>query len=73
MSEFSFSPTKLRAQRERLSLPREAVALAIGKSYETVTAYERGRGVPPGTIVGRLAAVLESDPGDFYEATEAAA
>ena len=50
-------PSKLRAMREAASLRREAVAIALGKSYHTIQAYEVGQAVPPGDVLVALAAL----------------
>lgn len=50
-------PPKLRARREAARLRREAVAVALGKSYRTIEAYETGQNIPPGDVLVALAAL----------------
>lgn len=57
----------MRARREALGLSREAVALAVARSSDSIALYERGVVAPPAAIISRLAAVLEVDPGDLFE------
>ena len=46
---------RLRRERERTGLRREAVALQLGKTFSTVTAYERGAIMPPLDVLIDLA------------------
>ncbi|MDP9335912.1 MAG: helix-turn-helix domain-containing protein [Actinomycetota bacterium] len=73
MPVFRFSPNSLRARRKALGLSREVVALRARRGYETIRAYEQGVTVPPGDVIGRLAAALECSPNDLYVKTEAEA
>ena len=50
-------PPKVRAARERAGLRREAVAIALGKSYHTIQAYENGQATPPGDVLVALAQI----------------
>jgi transcriptional regulator with XRE-family HTH domain len=51
----AIDPAKLRAAREHAGLRREPVAIAVGKSYHTVAAYESGQAAPPGNVLVTLA------------------
>ena len=61
-----FDGKLLRQKRVAAGRRREAVAVAIGRSMQSVIAYENGRIDPPVSVVGRLAAVLACSPNDFY-------
>ncbi len=68
MSRQVFSPARLRLARERAGLRREAVALAINRSADMVSAYETTRDHrPPTDVLERLAAVLGIDIGEMFE------
>jgi DNA-binding XRE family transcriptional regulator len=51
----AIDPVKLREARKRAGLDREHVAIALGKSYHTIQAYEVGQAVPPGNVLIALA------------------
>ena len=53
----AIDPARLRAAREHARLSREHVAIELGKSYHTITAYEVGQASPPGNVLIRLAAL----------------
>jgi len=52
----AIDPARLRAAREDAGLSRELVAVELGKSYHTITAYETGQVGPPGHVLIALAA-----------------
>jgi transcriptional regulator with XRE-family HTH domain len=51
------NPSKMRAHREAADLRRQAVAVALRKSYRTIEAYETGHVIPPGDVLVALAAL----------------
>ncbi|MEX2659703.1 MAG: helix-turn-helix transcriptional regulator [Acidimicrobiales bacterium] len=67
MFTLAFSGRRLRQKREAADLRREFIAVAIDRSLGSIIAYESGTIDPPASVVGRLAAVLDCSPADFYE------
>jgi transcriptional regulator with XRE-family HTH domain len=67
-----FRGDRLRSIREASGKPREAVALAIGRSVSTIAGYEAERLTPDAKMVAALAAELGVHPGDFFGETVAA-
>lgn len=63
---YSFSGTRLRQRRKELGLSCPHVAVATGRSVETIRNYEAGRSTPSAEVVGLMASVLEWSPDDFY-------
>jgi len=61
-----FNGTKLRELREQAGLTREHVAIAIGRSAETVGLYERGKVMPPASLVAAMADELGCPAGDLF-------
>jgi transcriptional regulator with XRE-family HTH domain len=53
----AIDPARLRTSREHAGLSREHVAIELGKSYHTITAYEAGQASPPGNVLIHLAAL----------------
>jgi len=53
--------------RDRAKLSREQLAVATGRSAETVELWERGKVQPPGRIVGLIAAALGIEVDDLYD------
>jgi transcriptional regulator with XRE-family HTH domain len=51
----AIDPAKLREARERAGLSREQVAIALGKSFHTIQAYEIRPIIPPGNVLVALA------------------
>ncbi len=49
--------TNLKAARERAGLSREQAALAVGRTWSSMAAYERGVVTPPLAVLDRLAGV----------------
>ena len=62
-----FSGTQLRTRRLALGLRAEHLAVAVGRSVESIRGYEAGRIDPPAAVVGRLAAAVGAHPGDLFE------
>jgi ribosome-binding protein aMBF1 (putative translation factor) len=62
-----FSPSKLRKQREVAGLSREALAVAIDRSWQSVYQYERGRVLPSTEALLRLASALGCELDELCE------
>ena len=62
-----FSPRRLREAREAAGHRREAIAVQVDRSYETVAAYELGRVMPPAPILAQLAGLYGCRVDDFFE------
>jgi transcriptional regulator with XRE-family HTH domain len=60
-----FSGARLRALREAALMTREDVAVAIGRGYMTISAYEADAYAPPGNVRGKLARILGCTPADL--------
>jgi DNA-binding XRE family transcriptional regulator len=58
LATLRFSGGRMRAAREDAWLSREQLAVAIGRGYPTVLAYETGRLRPPTAVCKRLARIL---------------
>lgn len=63
-----FSAVRLRQLRTERAMSREALAVAIGRSYPSVHNYERGSVVPPTETVEHIADALGCEIGDLFEA-----
>ena len=70
MARQRFSGDVLRERREAAHLQREALALRVGRSAQTIALYELGAVSPPVEILSRLADALECVPGDFFAEVE---
>jgi len=70
MIQRTWSGERLRALRRQRGLSREVLAFAIGRSYASLTNYERGVNVPPATVVAALAAHLDCTTDDLFDAKE---
>jgi DNA-binding XRE family transcriptional regulator len=68
-----FSGELLRQARIAAGKSREAVAVGIERSAQTVMLYELGHVDPPVEIVGRLAHLLGVEVSDLFERVEALA
>ena len=55
----SFDGDSLRELRSSRGLSREQIAIAIGGTSQQVALYERGGSVPPTSVLGALAGVLD--------------
>lgn len=56
-----FSPTALRTLRDRARLSQSELAVAIGRSRESIGLYERDLAQPPIDVADRIAAALGVD------------
>ena len=65
-----FSGTQLRTRRLALGLRAEHLAVAVGRSVESVRGYEAGRIDPPAAIVAALADAVGVTPGELFESDE---
>jgi transcriptional regulator with XRE-family HTH domain len=63
----TFSGRALRARRKQLKLSRDALGWAVGRTYSSITNYERGVTTPSGEVIARLAETLECSPNDLFE------
>lgn len=68
-----FVGSLLMARRQEAGRSREWVALKVGRSHATIVLYEQGAVIPPGNMVGALAAALDCSVADFYELVATAA
>lgn len=64
---FVFSPEKLRAERERVGMSRELLAITIGMSASGISLYEAGHRTPPRPVLLRLAGALGCSPRDLVD------
>jgi transcriptional regulator with XRE-family HTH domain len=62
-----FNGRRLRQLRNAAGLPPERLALAVGRSAYTISAYERGVAVPSANMVGRLANAVGARVGDLFD------
>ncbi len=62
-----FDPSKLIAARTRAGLSREQVAVAVCRSYESISFYERGHVKPPTPVIERLAGLFGIRAGDLFD------
>lgn len=67
-----FSGAELRRRREGKGLTRTQLGARIGRSERIVWAYEQGKSNPPLAVQARLAAELECEIADLFEAVDAA-
>jgi transcriptional regulator with XRE-family HTH domain len=67
-----FSPTALRALRERRKLTQTQLAGVLGVSQRTVSAYELGEVDPGASTVAALADGLGTRPDALFEQTGSA-
>ena len=68
-----FSPARLRALREAANMPREQLAIAVGRSYPTIHQYETGGTVPTIDVAERMARALEVPVTDLFDQDAAVA
>jgi transcriptional regulator with XRE-family HTH domain len=64
-THYRFDFAQLKPRRLALGLSREQVAVATGRSKESITSYELGRSVPNTETVLALCPVLECQPEDL--------
>ncbi|MCO5307455.1 MAG: helix-turn-helix domain-containing protein [Microthrixaceae bacterium] len=62
-----FSGSRLRQSRVSSGIRIEALALAVGRSVDTLRQYENGRVDPPASIVSRLADSLGVEVGALFD------
>lgn len=61
----------IRARRKALGMTQAALGEALGYSEKAISKWENGNGMPPSTLLPRLARCLETSPdGLLYEKTE---
>ena len=58
LATLRFSGSRMQEAREEAWLTREQVAVAIGRGYPTILAYEQGKYRPPAGVCKRIARVL---------------
>jgi transcriptional regulator with XRE-family HTH domain len=63
----TFSGHRLRQARKASGVRYEHLAVAVGRSTDTLRSYEAGRVDPPASVVARLADALDVDPGELFE------
>lgn len=68
-----FDGQELRRRRETSGQRREAVAVELGRSAETVALYEKNKVDPPASTVAKLADLLGCDAGDLFTSIQAEA
>lgn len=62
-----FVGSRLRAQRELFNEQPETLALALGRTAQTVHLWERGRVIPPTPIVEAIAKRYDVSIGHFFD------
>lgn len=65
--DLSAFASALRALRKAKNLDQIDVAVAIGKSRQSVVAYEAGVNLPPVDVILQLAALFEVSPGSLVD------
>lgn len=68
-----FDPDRLRARREALGRSREEVAVAVGRGYQAIVAYEKGAISPPAPVIAALADALDVEVGYFFTTEQVSA
>ena len=63
----ALSAVLIRHAREAAGMTRTELGAAIGRTEQTIIAYEHGRAVPPTTVVAAIADTLGVHPGHFFE------
>lgn len=58
---------RLRAARQAASVPKEQAALAVGRSFSSITLYENGSVEPPLHILCTLSSLYSTDVASFFE------
>lgn len=61
-----FVPQRLRAARRHAGIKPELLALQLGRSVHSISAWERGASTPSAVMLARIANVLGIAPGDLY-------
>lgn len=62
-----FAPQRLLIARKKAGKSREEVAVDIGRSYQSIAAYEKGHIAPGADVLARLADAVGVLPGDLFE------
>jgi transcriptional regulator with XRE-family HTH domain len=62
----SFSGVRLRSLREAANLRREALAVAVDRSFSSVVKWERDENVPTARDLGCIAEALGCGVEEFY-------
>jgi len=68
-----FAGHLLEQHRKAAGKSREQLAVDVGRSHQSIVAYERGRIVPPLDVLAVLAAAVDVAPGDLFELAREAA
>jgi transcriptional regulator with XRE-family HTH domain len=63
----SFSGRRLREIRTAAGIRREALAVAVDRSYSSIVKWERYEGIPTANDVGRIALVLGIGVEDLFD------
>lgn len=63
----TFSGERLRQMRKAAGWSGERLAVAIGRSLYSVSAYEAGRSTPSAEVVARAADALGGDVSDLFD------
>lgn len=66
MAAVRFEPSRVRRARAAAGLSQRQVAAAAGVSIDTVRRTETGSHEPGASVLGRIAAAVGADPGDFF-------
>jgi transcriptional regulator with XRE-family HTH domain len=70
MSGYRFNPQALRLRILGAGLRPESVAVAIGRSVESVRNYTHGRQEPRMSVFVALCRLLDCEPSDLFEEVE---
>lgn len=65
-----FSGKRLRELRERAGVSRMYLGFAVGRTEQTVFAWEAGRSRPMPELLGEIARVLGCSTDDFFKDAE---
>ena len=65
-----FAGHQLRQARKSAGQAKERAALLVGRSYSSITLYERGQVIPPAPVMCRLADLYGCKVEDFFEEAE---
>jgi transcriptional regulator with XRE-family HTH domain len=66
LARFRFNGPELKRRIRSSGKPAELIAYRIGRTKESLKAYEAGRAIPTATIVMALAAELDCSPEDLF-------
>jgi transcriptional regulator with XRE-family HTH domain len=65
-----FAGHRLREARKTAGQAKERAALLVGRSYSSITLYERGQVIPPTPVMCLLADLYGCKVEDFFEDAE---